>query len=117
MVADGMNRDTSRCMSWCTRTVWTLALAGCGGPVLQNAPSPDPAHVAAAAAGAAAALTLADPDGQARKREKDRPQNEARERGKKKTTHVPHDVLDRLDQADAARKPGPDSAVKRSGAP
>jgi hypothetical protein len=80
--------------------------------VLQNAPTPDPAHVAAVAAGTAAALTLADPDGHARKREKDRPQNETREREGKKTEHVPHDVLDRIDQADARRKAGSSSEVK-----
>ena len=100
-------------MSWFTRTVWILGLAGCGGPVLQNAPAPDPAHVAAAAAGAAAALTLADPDGHARKREKDRPQDEAGEREEKKAERVPHDVLDRLDEADAARKAGSDRALKQ----
>jgi hypothetical protein len=98
-------------MSWFARTVWTLALAGCGGPVLQNAPRPNPSHVAAVAAGTAAALTLADPDGHARKMEKDRPKNEARERERKKTEHVPHDVLDRLDQADAARKARSGSGV------
>jgi hypothetical protein len=112
VVVDGMDRDTSRGMRWFTRTVWTVALAGCGGPVLQNAPRPDPAHVAAVAAGTAAALTLADPDGAARKKEKNRPQDEVREREKKKTEHVPHDVLDRLDQADAARKRGSGSAVE-----
>jgi hypothetical protein len=116
VVAGGTERDTSRCMSWFTRTVWTLALAGCGGPVLQNAPAPDPAHVAAVAAGAAAALTLADPDGHARKMEKDRPGNEAREREKKTTERVPHDVLDRLDQAEAANKAGSDAAVTEDAA-
>ncbi len=99
-------------MSWFTRTVWILGLAGCGGPVLQNAPAPNPAHVAAAAAGAAAALTLADPDGHARKIEEDRPEDEARERGDEKAERVPHDVLDRLDEADAARKAGSGRAVK-----
>lgn len=99
-------------MSWLTRTVWTLALAGCGGPALQNAPRPDPGHVAAVAAGAAAAMTLADPDGHARKKEKDGPSNGAGEGGTRKRKHVPHDVLDRLDKAEAARKAGSAPAVK-----
>lgn len=83
-----------------------VALAGCGGPALQNAPRPNPAHVAAAAAGTAAALTLADPDGAARKAEEQSPSNAAREREKNGSEHVPHDVLDRLDRAEAAKKRG-----------
>lgn len=83
-----------------------VALAGCGGPVLQNAPRPDPAHVAAVAAGTAAALTLADPDGADRRKEANRSHDAVREREKKEVVRVPSDVLDRLDQAEAAKKRG-----------
>jgi hypothetical protein len=81
-----------------------MPLLACGGPILQNAPAPDPVHVAAAAATAAAALTLADPDAAAHKQEKD----ESNEGGGEVQSvgHVPHDVLDRLDEAKAHARAG-----------
>lgn len=80
-----------------------LALAACGGPVLQDAPHPNPAHVAAAAAGTAAAMTLADPDAAARKQEENKPEPD--NRGQEVTETVPIDVLDRAEAARATADP------------
>ena len=82
--------------------LFLLATAACGGPILQNAPAPNPTHVAAAAAAAAGAMTLADPHAAAHKAESR--SDDSAPADKQAVTHVPHDVLDRLDAAEAARR-------------
>ena len=82
-----------------------LALVGCGGPVLQNAPRPDPGIIAAAAAAAATAATSRIPT----------PPRSTRN-GRRTATVAPHnvqvnqsvppDVLDRLDKAEQQRGSG-----------
>jgi hypothetical protein len=71
-----------------------ILLAGCGAPLLRNAPRPDPAYVAAGAAAVAGTLTALDPDGQARNVE------EASAAGRVDdqvgSEVVPADVFDRL---------------------
>lgn len=98
-----------------------VVVAGCGAspnqPVLANAPRPNPAAVAGVAAGAAAALTLADPNAASRGPEKKQgvPLKEV-----KVKEHVPADVLDRMDNADAngsAAKPSAASVAKPKAEP
>jgi len=73
--------------------------SGCGGkPALANAPHPPAGAVAGVAAAAAAALTLADPDAATRKPEK---RKVAPAHAVEVKEHVPSDVLDRLDHAEA----------------
>jgi hypothetical protein len=76
-----------------------VVAAGCGPPVLRNAPRPAPAVVAGVAAAAAAAATLAAPAAAAKRQEerRDEPDN----RGMEVRETVPPDVFDRLDRADA----------------
>jgi hypothetical protein len=79
------------------RILWIVVLvAGCGEPVLRNAPRPNPAAVAGVAAAAAAAVTLASPQTAAQRQEQ-RQQGEPDNRGVKVKETVPADVLDRLD--------------------
>jgi hypothetical protein len=91
--------------------VVSVALAACGGPVLQNAPRPNPAIVAGAAAATAAAITLADPDGAARNVNAEHEMHRPVERVQPTSGETaPADVLDRLDdaerQAHAPPQPG-----------
>lgn len=80
------------------RSLWIIVLvAGCGEPVLRNAPKPNPGAVAGVAAAAAAAVTLASPQTAAQRQEQ-RQQGEPDNRGVKVKETVPADVLDRLDQ-------------------
>jgi hypothetical protein len=79
------------------RTLWIVVLvAGCGEPVLRNAPRPNPGAVAGVAAAAAAAVTLASPQTAAQRQEQ-RQQGEPDNRGVTVKETVPADVLDRLD--------------------
>jgi hypothetical protein len=82
-----------------------MGVAGCGGPALQNVPSPNKAAAAGVVAGAAAAVTLADPDAAARKQETKKNSNVD---GRKPTKQpaVPKDVLDRLDEQKQREKTG-----------
>ena len=78
--------------------LWIVVLvAGCGEPILRNAPKPDPGAVAGVAAAAAAAVTLASPQTAAQRQEQ-RQKGEPDNRGVKVKETVPPDVLDRLDQ-------------------
>ena len=83
---------------------WMVAMSGCGGPILQDVPAPDPSHVAAVAAGTAAAMAAANPDAASRKREKERRGGEIDMDGEDVVEVVPHDVLDRLDEAETKRR-------------
>ncbi len=78
-------------------------LLGCGGPVLRNAPRVNSTVVAATAAAVAGAATLADPAAAARRQEQ-KSEGEVGKPPQKVTDTVPHDVLDRLDEAEAERK-------------
>jgi hypothetical protein len=100
-------------------TLLIAALAGCGGPALQNAPRPDPGIVAGIAAGVAGAATLADPNAAGKRQEQKKPQQD--KRPVKTKVHVPGEVLDRLDEKQAnpgaepeavAPAPAETSAVK-----
>jgi len=87
------------------RLLAVACLVGCGGPVLRNAPRPNPTVMAAAAAAVAGAATLADPDAAA-KRQEQKKEGEVAKPPQKVTDTVPHDVLDRLDEAERNRKNG-----------
>lgn len=81
-----------------------VAMAACGGPVLQNAPRPNPAAVAGIAAATAAAITLAAPDATARNAENTQRSGQVDRdvpTGHRET--APVEVLDRLD----AQRPEP----------
>src|SRR5438552_14562917 len=71
------------------RTLWiVLLVAGCGEPVLRNAPKPNPGAVAGVAAAAGAAVTLASPQTAAQRQEQ-RQQGEPDNRGVKVKETVP----------------------------
>lgn len=88
-----------------------VALAACGGPVLQNAPRPNPAAVAGIAAATAAAITLAAPDATARNAENVHRSGQI-DRDAQTASHetAPVEVLDRLDAQQPARPPTPPPA-------
>jgi hypothetical protein len=80
--------------------VFVALLAACGSdqkPVLNGVPQPPTAAVAGVAAAAAAAVTLANPNAPTPEKPDDRPPQEVEVH-----EHVTGDVLDRLDQAEAA---------------
>ncbi len=85
-----------------------VALAACGGPVLQNAPRPNPAAVAGIAAATAAAITLAAPDATARNAENVQRSGQI-DRDVQAGSHetAPVEVLDRLDAQQPAPTPPP----------
>ena len=82
-----------------------LAAAACGGPALQNVPSPNKAAAAGVVAGAAAAVTLADPQGAAAKQETKKNSNVDNRKATKQPS-VPPDVLDRLDDKKQKERTG-----------
>jgi hypothetical protein len=103
-----------------SRHAWILVLlAGCGEPVLRNAPKPNPAAVAGVAAATAAAITLASPRDAAKQQEAlSKPDPDDRGVTVKET--VPGAVFDRIDQADAGvdgGAPAAPAASPASGAP
>ena len=81
-----------------------ISLMGCGGPALRNAPRVDPAVVAASAAAIAGAATLADPDAAKRRQEHKKDSDVPRGDSQGASPNVPSDVLDRLDEAEAAHR-------------
>ncbi|HKE18475.1 MAG TPA: hypothetical protein VKB80_26535 [Kofleriaceae bacterium] len=86
------------------RVLAVVSLLGCGGPALQNAPRVDPVVVAAGAAAIAGAATLADPDAAARRQEEKKDSDVPKSGSGGASPSVPSDVLDRLDQAEAAQR-------------
>ena len=94
-----------------------LLAAGCGGPMLANAPRANPAAVAGGAAAVAGAITLANPDAAGRKPEKKDPF--AGKQGTNVKENVPPDVFDRLDHpVQPMTDPTPtDPSPRRKGPP
>ncbi len=72
-----------------------VALGGCGGPALQNAPHPNNAMMAGGFAAAAAAVTLASPHDAAKKAEGDKVTPDTKPQAVKQ--QVPAGVFDRLE--------------------
>lgn len=84
---------------------WMLlaGLTACGStPILHGLPRPDPAVVAGIATAAATAATIADPQAAARIREQGKVEAPPASGGRE---IVPPDVLERLDEEEAASMP------------